>query len=97
MEKKYYPREDLSKENQGKRLAPKPKIYGEGKKKPGSGQERFKVSTKYGIVDGSYEDGDIVRDDMVRDDETKDQREFQAKGELKDLNMRIPRTIGGKK
>lgn len=81
------PREDLSKENQGKRLAPKPPIYGDGKIKTGSDQQRWSVSTKYGIVEGSYMPQDVVQDDSVVYKETENQMIDGLKCEERDARL----------
>ena len=82
-------RKDLSKENQGKRLAPKPPIYGDEKIKIGSDQERWTAGTKYGIVEGSYKSDDVIQDEKVRDEPMDEQRQFEMMGQEKDIRRRI--------
>jgi hypothetical protein len=81
------PRKDLSKENQGRRLAPKPPIYGDKKIKIGSDQQRWPVSTKYGIVEGSYVPEVVVKSDFVVYKESEDQMIDGLKNEAKEAKQ----------
>jgi len=80
-------RKDLSKENQGKRLAPKPKVTENVKPKPGSQQEKWTFGDENGISGGSYKPRDVVQNDFVEYKESEDQIILSQKNEAKEAKM----------